>query len=333
MRFSLIICTYQRPKALETLLESVQRQTQYPDQILVVDGSLDERIGTLLQENYFLNLEYFKVGQEDRGLTRQRNYGVSKVAKDIQIMCFLDDDIVLSSHYFQNLLQTYKKHPQALGVGGYIINEASWERKQHDLALDEFEYDGWVRKLGSRNVLRKKLGLLSDEMPGRMPDFSHGLSTGFLPPSGKSYEVDFFMGCAMSFKKEIFHSIRFSTYFEGYGLYEDMDFCLRVSERGPLFLNTSAELEHYHEPAGRPNKLKYGKMVVRNGWYVWRVKNHSPSVKAKVKWYSTSFLLTLVRFSNVLNTSRKKEALSEGVGRISGWWSLFFNKPSIERRP
>ena len=331
MKFSLVVCTYQRPQVLGRLLESVEEQTVYPDQILIIDGSKNNETKQVLEQKGISNLEYFLVSPENRGLTRQRNYGISKAAKDIQIVCFLDDDVVLASNYFENLIKTYKEYPQALGVGGYINNEANWKKKPQNLALDEFEYDGWVRKLGSRNVLRKKLGLLSNETPGRMPDFSHGLSTGFLPPSGKIYEVDFLMGCAMSFKKEVFNDTRFSTYFEGYGLYEDMDFCLRVSQKAPLFLNTSAQLEHFHEPSGRPNKFKYGKMVIRNGWYVWRVKYPSPKFKARLKWHSTALLLTLVRMGNILSTPKRKEACMEFLGRVSGWWSLIWKKPELTK--
>src|SRR5690606_18527823 len=125
-------------------------------------------------------------------------------------------------------------------------------------------YDGWVRKLGERNNLRKRLGLLSDMPPGYMPESSNGFSIGFLPPSGKVYPVEFFMGGVASYKKSLFKKIKFSAYFEGYGLYEDMDFCLRASQVGQLYVNTAAQLYHYHEEEGRPNKFQYGKMVVRN---------------------------------------------------------------------
>jgi len=40
--FSLIICTYKRHKALVNLLESVNLQTAYPNQIIIVDGSPDD---------------------------------------------------------------------------------------------------------------------------------------------------------------------------------------------------------------------------------------------------------------------------------------------------
>jgi hypothetical protein len=86
-------------------------------------------------------------------------------------------------------------------------------------------------------------------------------------------------------------------------------------------------LEHHHDAAGRPNQYAYGKMVVRNGWYVWRVKNPKPSFKARLKWHAITFLLTAIRFTNVVTTSKRKEALTETLGRISGWFTLFFNPP------
>ena len=329
MQFSLIICTYQRPEALLTLLESVQHQSRYPDQILVIDGSRDDRIRALLQENIFLHLEYFQVKEKDRGLTRQRNFGVSQVKNETEVIFFLDDDTILEPGYFEEVLKTYSEFPDAVGVSGYITNETEWKKVPDDYkpAKGKFEYDGWVRTEGSRFSLRRKFGLAPDVPPGFMPDFSHGYSTGFLPPSGKTYQVEMLMGGIASYKKEIFNKINFSSYFEGYGLYEDADFSLRASQHGKLFVNTAAKIEHHHASEGRPNMFRYGKMVVRNGWYVWRVKNPGPSVKAKLKWHSTSFLLTLIRIGNGITGNKKEEALWEGSGRIIGWFGLIFNAP------
>jgi hypothetical protein len=68
-------------------------------------------------------------------------------------------------------------------------------------------------------------------------------------------------------------------------------------------------------------------MVVRNGWYVWRTKNSKPSRKHKLKWHAITILLTVIRFTNVITSSSKKEALTEALGRTVGWWSLLINKP------
>ncbi|HJS01103.1 MAG TPA: glycosyltransferase, partial [Flavobacterium sp.] len=294
MKFSLIICTYMRPQQLLTLLQSVREQTLYPDEILIVDGSTNKETAQILKENQFQNLHYFLVKEKDRGLTRQRNFGISKVDTQSEVLCFLDDDTVLESNYFENLLNTYKLFPAALGAGGYIFNEVKWVKVEDNYLpnRNEFCFDGWKRKDGSRFVLRKKMNLDTDCPPGFSPSFSHGRSVGFLPPTNKIYQVEQLMGGASSFRKSVFQDFQFSTYFEGYGLYEDADFTLRVSKIGNLYLNTAAQLSHYHASSGRPNQYKYGKMVVRNGWYVWRVKNPTPSLKDKLKWHAITILLT-----------------------------------------
>ena len=318
-----------RPEALIQLLQSVETQTRYPDEILIIDGSTNEETGIILKENQFENLKYFMVPAQQRGLTKQRNYGIEQVGNEMEIVSFLDDDTVLENDYFEQLLKTYQIYPEALGAGGYIINESQCEFVGYDYIakIDEFFFDGWKRKDGSRFVLRKIFGLDSDCPPGFSSLYSHGRSVGFLPPSGKIYEVEMLMGGVSSFRKRVFETLQFSTYFEGYGLYEDADFTLRVAKVGKLYLNTSAQLNHYHDASGRPNQYQYGKMVVRNGWYVWRVKNSKPSCNAKLKWHSITILLTIIRFSNTFTTVMRKEAFTEALGRMAGWWSLIFNKP------
>ena len=330
MNFTLIICTYMRPVPLLTLLQSVKEQTIYPNKILIVDGSTNNDTADILKTNQFQNLKYFKVPSEHRGLTRQRNYGIAKVENIIEIICFLDDDIVLTRTYFENLLNTYQSHPDALGVGGFIIDDTiscEYVGENYQPTSKEFYFDGWKRKEGSRFVMRKRFGLDSDCPPGFSSLYSHGRSVGFLPPSDKVYEVEQLMGGVSSFKKSVFETLQFSTYFEGYGLYEDADFSIRVAKKGKLYLNTTAKLNHYHDASGRPNKYQYGKMVVRNGWYVWRTKNPKPLLDARIKWHSITLLLTLVRFMNTFTTSKRKEAFTEAFGRTIGWLSLWFSKP------
>lgn len=332
LSFTLIVCTYQRAVPLIQLLDSVVPQSYFPDQILIVDGSEDDETRIALRQRNYQNLEYFKVNPKDRGLTRQRNFGIDKVHQSIDVVCFLDDDIILKPRYFEHFINTYQEFPEALGVGGYIDNEVKWEKRSFGFKpnKNEFFYDGYCRKDGSRFVLRKKLGLDADRPPAHFPDFGHGRSVSFLPPSGKIYEVEQFMGGVASYRKEVFEKLSFSKYFEGYGLYEDADFTLRLSKLGKLFVNTAARLEHHHDPSGRPNMFKYGKMVVRNGWYVWRVKYPKPSIKARLKWNATALLLTLVRASNVITTSKRKMAFQETLGRMVGWFSIIFNKPKVQ---
>jgi GT2 family glycosyltransferase len=329
MKFSLIICTYLRPEVIVKLLNSVAIQTLCPNEILIVDGSTDNKTKDILEKYNFNNLIYYKVSSKDRGLTKQRNFGIKKMSIESEVVCFLDDDIILEKDYFEQLLKTYTIFPEALGVGGYIIDETKSEfvGDNYQPKIGDYFFDGWKRKDGSRFILRKKFGLDSDCPPGYSTLYSHGRSIGFLPPSGKTYPVEMLMGGVSSFRKKVFNTLQFSTYFEGYGLYEDADFSLRVAKIGKLYVNTSAKLSHYHNPSGRPNQYKYGKMVVRNGYYVWRVKNPKPNFNAKCKWHSITLLLTAIRFTNTFTTNKPKEAFTEALGRKIGWLSLFWNAP------
>jgi GT2 family glycosyltransferase len=322
-----------RPLAIKKLLDSVLLQTKMPAQIIIVDGSTNNETKCLLNESFKISfLDYFLVNKEDRGLTRQRNFGVRQLKSIIDIVCFLDDDLVLDVDYFEQIENTYHQYPDAIGAGGIDMKENRYFLKQADTIYNKFEFyelDGWVSKEPLRYKVRKLVGLMPDLQPDIVPSYSHGRS-GF-PANGKIYEVEHFMGGIGSYRKILFNHIFFSKYFEGYGLYEDFDFCVRALLFGKLYVNTNAKVWHYHDPSGRPDYLKYGKMVVRNGWYVWRLRFPNPTLSARLKWNATVLLLAFFRFLNVVTGPQRMEAFAEFRGRLAAWVLLIFVKPSIDK--
>ncbi|SHE87859.1 Glycosyltransferase, GT2 family [Psychroflexus salarius] len=332
MKLSLIICTYKRAEPLLRLLDSVKVQSYLPDEILIIDGSPDDDTKHALNKINLKELNYYKVKPEQRGLTKQRNIGIELCDKKAQIIAFLDDDIILYPDYFKNLLATYSTQDDAIAVGGYIVNEVKWLKES--LVQDSANYfcfDQYCRKESSRFRFRSKFRLAPNRPPAHLPKFSHGRSVGFLPPSGKIYAVEQFMGGVSSYKKEVFKKLQFSSYFEGYGLYEDADFCFRLRKLGQLYVNTAAQCEHHHHPSGRPNQFQYGQMVVKNGWYVWRLRWPNPGFKNVLKWHANVLLLAFLRFLNAFTTANKKQAFTESCGRFWAWLKLWFVKPKIER--
>lgn len=333
MNLALIVCTYMRPHSLSNLLETVLIQTKIPNEIIIVDGSTNEKTKAMLDDKlYDLNIHYYKVSDEERGLTKQRNYGVERVSKDMEIIGFLDDDIELSKEYFEQLCDVYNEHQDAICVGGITTNEVSWETAQDNEPKSSayYQIDGFKRRDDLRYRLRKLFGLVSKDRPGRIAPFGHERSVGFLPPTGLTYEVDFLMGGIATYKRDIFEHLSFSKFFEGYGLYEDKDFTLKVRKYGKLYVNTAARVEHHHDPLGRPNYIKYGKMVVLNGWRVWRVATPNPSVGSILKWWSISLLLSYVRFANAIIGPNRKVALDDFIGRQLGFLRLLYRKPNMD---
>jgi len=321
---SLIICTYKRPEIVKRLLESINDQIVLPGEIIVVDGSLDDRTEVSVSEvtgPVSDRLIYIRVDENDRGLTRQRNVGIRRAHGEI--IAFLDDDTVPEKDYFEQLLACFDRHPEAIGVGGQIITGSDWrpadlQKKPSNAA---YRWENWEMPESYRWRIRKLLGLTSNLPPGWMPAFGHGRPSNY-PSNGNDYPVEFVMGGASAWRKDLFSSCQFSNYFIGYGLYEDLDFCVRASGIGQIFQCTSAQLEHYHASGGRPNQFAYGKMVVRNGWFVWRRRWPNPKLIDRIKWWEISLLLAFLRLIDW-----RSQGTKEALGRFAGCFSVLFNPP------
>lgn len=331
MKLSVIICTFMRAESLILILDSIDKQNRLPDEVIIVDSSFNDSCKRLVENsNYSFVYRYNLVGEECRGLTLQRNFGISKVDSSMDLVSFLDDDLVLKADYFEKIVSTFQRYESAIGVGGIDLVENSFFETAKKLpSFFYYELDGWVIKESLRNQIRKLFGLITNLQPFVVPPFGHGRSV--LPPNGKVYPVEHFMGGIATYRPSLFKEISFSEYFRGYGLYEDFDFCVRSLNYGELYINTAAQVWHYHDQSGRPNFFKYGKMVVRNGWFVWKGRFSYITPLNIFKWHMTTLLLANLRLVNsILGPDRKKSFLDYS-GRMVGWVSLFFNSPKFEK--
>lgn len=330
-KLTLIICTYQRAKEVETLLASISKQTLIPDEILIIDASNDNRTRSIVDRDQALkdvvDLKYYSC-PESRGLTKQRNYGIERAKGEI--VAFLDDDVTLQFDYFEQILECFSRNPEACGIGGYIETKGVWnkkEKKENNKDKNLYWHGNWYRLEDTRWKLRKMFNLQNTVSPGYMPSFGHGRPLSWLPPDDQDYQVEFLMGGASAWKRTTLQKYKFSNFFIGYGLYEDFDFCTDVIKEGTLYLCTKAKLLHYTSPTSRPSSFSYGYMVVWNGWYVWRRREKNPSMNNKFKWWSITLLLTACRFLGVFQYSYKASILGESFGRLFAMIKIFFKKP------
>jgi len=330
-RIALVICTYRRPAAVLTLLRALADQTRGPDEVLVVDGSPGPETARVLEGAGLLEADgfaYAQVGEEDRGLTRQRNWGVAHTRSEI--VAFLDDDTVPEPTYFEEVRACFGRHPDAVGVGGYMTNEVAWRAPgvvRGPASISVFRLDGWERREDVRWRLRRLLGLASPQPPGRIPRSGHGRPVTYFPPSGEDREVDFIVGAAFAWKRDLLEKESFSRFFEGYGLYEDFEYSVRASRHGALVLCTAARLGHHHAEGGRPDAVRYGRMVVRNGWYVWRSKWPRPSLGDRARWWATTFLLAGCVVADAVRGREPGQALAQALGRIQGAVGVLLDPP------
>ncbi len=299
-------------------MAAVEQQDRRPDEVLVVDASTGDATRRAVDKHVTTTggaVAHLSVDPADRGLTRQRNLGIKRSTGTI--VSFLDDDTVPAPSYFAEVLACFDRHPTAVGVGG-AIDEGGWKpARPGPPGRGWYRYDGWERPEGPRWRLRRILGLAPAEPPGYLPRSGHGRPVAFLPPTGRDYPVEFLMGGASSWRRSVLRTHQFSPRFEGYGLYEDLDFCIDVRHEGGLVLCTRARLRHDHDPAARPHQARYGRMVVENGWYVWRRRWPAPSRADRARWWLITLLLVAVRLVNGLG-SEGRGAVSDAAGRCLG---------------
>lgn len=228
MRISVIVPTRNRKDDLRKAIDSITTQLRRPDQLIVVDQSMDRiceedlsKIRKILQKG--CELEYIH-NTSISGLVEAKHVGVFSAFGDI--VCFLEDDIVLECEYFSEIESYFRIAPNMIGCSGVVTNVP---RKSitylffHSLFHQGIFYD-------PRPRVYANLASHGDR-PIQSPAISGGLS---------------------AWRREVFQNVHFDLA-SGFHMLEDVDFSYRVQQQyGPcLYINPRARLAHNFAPGGR----------------------------------------------------------------------------------
>jgi len=107
---SLIISTYNWPKALELVLRSVKNQNVYPTEVIIADDGSNEETRVLIEEfKKDFPIPLIHIWHEDKGfrLAEIRNKAITKVKSDYVIQ--VDGDTILHKDFVKDHLNTAKK--------------------------------------------------------------------------------------------------------------------------------------------------------------------------------------------------------------------------------
>lgn len=218
-KLCLIIPTKDRPFELEHLLNSIEVQSILPGQIIIVDGG-NPGIKYLSDKFSELSVDYLQVLPP--GLTRQRNAGLKIVKENIDLVGFLDDDVVLEKDCLSNMLNFWERAPDQLGGAGFNIVNITPSPKTW-----------WAELLMSKSLRDKKSGSL----------LRNGRNVPYCPAK-VTLETDWLCGGATVWKKEIFDKFEFDEWFASYGVVEDLDFSYRVRKYYKLAVVANARVQH-----------------------------------------------------------------------------------------
>jgi GT2 family glycosyltransferase len=244
MELSVIIVTLNRPDCLRKCLEHLAMQDPLPSQIIVVDGSTDDR--SRITALSFPGVKYLHNLQGYGHMTLSRNIGLA--AAKGEIIAFIDDDAFVQSGWSRELLRPYADSTEIAGVGGRALNRIPGEETH---GIDE-------------------IGKLHPN--GR-------LTGNFAANPGKIIPVDHVIGCNMSFRRSILARLGgLRDEYPGTEVREETDICLRVRALGgELVFNPAAVVDHIGagQSKGKRFDLRYEYYAKRNHTYLL-LRNFGP---------------------------------------------------------
>ncbi len=229
MQISAVIPTKNRPDDLERSVQSVLEQTRIPDELVIIDQSDNDlsknAVYALIDAADKKPELIYVLDPEIAGLIPAKRASLDHSSGDL--VCFLEDDVVLESGYVKAMEVAFRSKPEMLGSCGLVTEGAQVD----SLYLFLFH-------LFHRGIFRdKRVGL-------------HGKADS---AGSELIPSNYLSGGLSAYRREVFEVIKFDTVNDFFML-EDVDFSTRaVKHFGPdrFFINPNARLVHNMSPVNR----------------------------------------------------------------------------------
>lgn len=134
---SVVIPCYNSEKYLKECLNSIKEQSNKDvlkliEVIIVNDGSIDmtEQIAKQYVNEAPELFKYYSI--ENSGVSRARNYGLSKISTESKWISFIDSDDKVSESYFEESINFFENHPD-IKVAVTPIQYFGIDNKEHSL--------------------------------------------------------------------------------------------------------------------------------------------------------------------------------------------------------
>jgi glycosyltransferase involved in cell wall biosynthesis len=247
MDVSLIITTYNWPRALKLTLESVLAQSTLPDEVIVADdGSSPETARVVRDVLSPSGIEWRHVWHEDRGVRQSRIKNLAVKYSGGGYLIFIDHDVVLHPEFIAD-------HLSMAGRGAFLQGKRVLLPVRYTAELLQ---DGtftpppiWMRGLGNRkNAFYFPL-------------------VGKMLAKAKPFETSL-RGCNLSmYRSDFLEADGFDEGFDGSWGREDSDICYRLFHNGVRVRNlwfVALQYHLHHNVAGTWEKERLDQELLRN---------------------------------------------------------------------
>jgi len=285
-----VIPTIGRYVELRRMLESLAAQTRLPEQALIIgegDGNAE-----IARDFAQLHTEF--ISMPGSSICDARNRGARDARPDVDLIAFMDDDIVLEPQAIEALMDFWDKAPEDLGgTGCNLMNYPEvYARRLKSLPL--------VSRLGLYDS--RKGAVLRSGVHTMMPGIAETIYVQWLP----TY--------AVVYPRKVLAEFHFDEWFESYSYLEDLDLSYRVGKKYRLAVVADARFYHYPSKTGRPNWYLFGKKEVLNRLHF--ISKH-PEFSRPACYWALSIRAAMSVFLGV--TRREPGFFSRVAGNVAGF--------------
>lgn len=210
MKSVLLISTYNWPKSLDLVFQSLLLQTVFPDEIIIADDGSNEETKQLIKDfEYKSNFSISHIWQEDKGFRKAKILNKAISQSNAEYIIQIDGDCIMHKEFIKDHLNAAQKGVYLYGSRVNILPD-------------------FVSK-----VLENKkvtFGLFSKEIKNKTRNI-------YIPFLSERYKVHDgiskkFRGCNVSYWRNDFIAINgYNEDFEGWGR-EDSDLAIRLGNYG-----------------------------------------------------------------------------------------------------
>jgi len=127
-KISVIICTKDRPEALNECLDSLLDNTLLPFEILIIDQSetLDskEKAKNLTERAPFITY----IQNPQKGVSSSKNLGIKH--SHGTVIAFTDDDCIVSTNWIKNAVEEFSIDPRICCIVGRVLHQKTMDERQ-----------------------------------------------------------------------------------------------------------------------------------------------------------------------------------------------------------
>jgi GT2 family glycosyltransferase len=287
LTLSAVIPTKNRPDDLIKAVESLLSQTRPPEEVLIIDQSegmaSEDAVRSRFDGAVRTRLNYIH-DPTISGLVDAKRVGSTRASADI--VCFLEDDVILEPDYMAQIESGFLARPDMWGCSGIIVN----------MARSSLLYIA-AQRLFFRGIFRDP----------RLP-----LTARALNGASDLMRCDILSGGISSWRREVFDRVQFDVA-NGFFMFEDMEFSTRVVKAvGPhLYINPRARLEHH---ASSVNRDRHGTRQHR------KLREALIFYKSRAAWRGARRGLGLVMVWWLAEATVQAVRLGS-IGPLAGYWT------------